>query len=235
MARNVIVTADKVRNRKRTWRIVRISLLLLLLFMIVTFFILRIIYYEGRFTIVLDRGLLEEGLVIFEDERVPRREIFAEPMADMDNISWKWLPDDIGTESSGGAHNRAYNYIAHTFYLENRGTRNLTYWLEVNIDAVTREVDEGIRIKIIHNHEQTIYAKKSRITGLPETVPPITVPFLEDKGDTIILESRPNFGPGDRDRFTIVIWIEGDDPDTLDPMIGGILRMHMRIIGELVN
>ena len=182
-----------------------------------------------------DDRLIGEGLFIYEslDDPTPRRSIAAEPMPDMDNISWKWLPDNIATDFEG-SHN-GNNYIAHTFYIENRGIRNFTYWMEVNLDVVTREIDEGIRIMIFQDFEPTVYAKKNRITGEPETVPPITVPFLEDRDNTIILRERSNFLPGDIDRYTIVIWIEGDDPDTLDPMLGGILRMHMRIIGELVN
>ena len=36
--------------------------------------------------------------------------------------------------------------------------------------------------------------------------------------------------PGDVTRFTIVIWIEGDDPDCIDDYLGGEMEISM-IIG----
>ena len=47
MAKEVIITADKVRKRKIIVRIVKIALLSLLLLLIVLYIILKIIYSEG--------------------------------------------------------------------------------------------------------------------------------------------------------------------------------------------
>ena len=38
--------------------------------------------------------------------------------------------------------------------------------------------------------------------------------------------------PGDIDKFTIVIWLEGDDPDCIDNILGGEIKMHMEIREE---
>ena len=38
--------------------------------------------------------------------------------------------------------------------------------------------------------------------------------------------------PGEIDKFTIVIFLEGDDPDCTDELIGGEMKMHMEIIEE---
>ena len=37
---------------------------------------------------------------------------------------------------------------------------------------------------------------------------------------------------GDIDKFTIVIWLEGDDPDCVDNILGGEIKMHMEIREE---
>ena len=50
-----------------------------------------------------------------------------------------------------------------------------------------------------------------------------------------MLESRQNFSPGDIDKFTIVVWIEGDDPDCTNALLGGELMMHMNITEEHIN
>ena len=41
--------------------------------------------------------------------------------------------------------------------------------------------------------------------------------------------------PGDIDKFTIVIWLEGDDPDCLNNLIGGEIKMHMDIYEEHID
>ena len=48
-------------------------------------------------------------------------------------------------------------------------------------------------------------------------------------------KKREGFKPGDIDKFTIVIFIEGDDPDCLDPLIGGEMKMHMDIKEEHIK
>jgi len=47
--------------------------------------------------------------------------------------------------------------------------------------------------------------------------------------------SKENFKPGDRDKFTIVIWLEGDDPDCVDSIIGGELKLEMNITDEHIK
>ncbi len=54
MASEVIVTANKVKNRKKVSKIVRKALFILLVFLIVLYVVLDIIYSEGRFTVILD-------------------------------------------------------------------------------------------------------------------------------------------------------------------------------------
>ena len=230
MAKEVIITADKVKKRKQFGRIVKISLLVLLLFLIVVYIILKIIYNEGRFTITLDsNATMESGIAIYESLNDPtaKRKLEAEAIMFMDNISWKWLPENIDTEAEG-AHN-GLNYIAYTFYVENQGKQKLNYWYEFIVDAVIKNVDEAVRIMVSINGERVIYAKKNGLSGQPEEG---TVAFVENKEDTIVLQKRANFMPGDVDRFTIVVWLEGDDPECVDSIIGGELKMHMKITEE---
>ena len=49
-----------------------------------------------------------------------------------------------------------------------------------------------------------------------------------------VVEERKNFTPGDKDHFTIVVWIEGDDPDCNNELLGGGIKMHMDITEERI-
>ena len=115
MAKEVIVTADKVRKRKKFGKIIRRSLLVLLIFLVLLYIILEIVYTEGRFTVVLDSNeTLESGLAVFDslNNSHGKRKLEATPIKFMDNISYKWIPENIDTEAEG-SHN-GQNYIAYT-------------------------------------------------------------------------------------------------------------------------
>ena len=47
-----------------------------------------------------------------------------------------------------------------------------------------------------------------------------------------MLEKTEYFKVGDIDKYTIVIWVEGDDPECTDDLIGGEIKMHMTLTEE---
>ncbi len=235
MAKEVVVTADKVRNRKRIAKIVRKALFILLIFLVLLYIILDIIYSEGRFTVILDSNqTLESGLAIFEslNNGHGKRKLQATPIKFMDNISYKWIPENVDKEADG-PHN-GQNYIAYSFYVENQGDEVLNYHYEIIVDDVIKNVDEAIRIRIYRNGEDVTYAKRNFLDNEPEIN---TVPFKDIKNaeGTIVLEKISNFMPDDLDRYTVLVWLEGDDPDCTDALIGGEIKMHMVITEEHIE
>ena len=224
--KEVEVTAKKIKRRKITLKTVKIVGLVLFLVLFVLFLILRVIYNGGKFTITLDPNFaLKTGLIIYEDkeEKRSQRRLFAKEMEFMDNISVKWLPKNVN-EIKDGSHN-GENYLAYTFYIENTGERTIDYWYEIDIDDVTRHVDEAIRILIYRNGRDTLYAKMNGDTNTPEEG---TKAFYSK--DIAVLEERAKMPPNAVDKMTIVVFLEGDDPDCLNPLIGGEIKMHMDII-----
>ena len=47
-----------------------------------------------------------------------------------------------------------------------------------------------------------------------------------------MLEENKEFKVGDINKYTIVIWVEGDDPECVDALIGGEIKMHMTLTEE---
>lgn len=228
MAREVIVKASKISNRKKNYKRTKMILTVILFVLIFCFIILGIVYKGGNFTITLDKRLaLENKLIIYEDSVIKegKRKLSARNLEFMDNISINWLPKNIDTESEG-SHN-GENYIAYTFYVENTGNNTVNYWYSIVMDDVIKNVDEAARIMIYKNGEKTIYAKINSYTSKEEEN---TKAFFSK--DELVLEQRKNFTPGDIDKYTVVIWIEGDDPDCTDNILGGEIKMHMEIREE---
>ena len=219
----------KKEKRKRTRRIAfRVLLGLIVIFMINVYIILSIFYRGENFTVTLDSEYgRDSGLVIYEDrnQKYTRTFLRSKDIDFFTDISVNWLPENIDNEGDGSHNGR--NYIAYTFYAENMGQDTINYWTTIKIDDIVKNVDEAIRVMVFKNGNKVIYAKNNRETGLPE---PDTVPFKNE--DTVMLELSENFKVGDIDKWTVVVWVEGDDPECKDDLIGGEIKMHMTLTEE---
>lgn len=215
----------KKRIRKKVFKILLVTMVL---FLVNIYIILALIYRGENFTITLDSEYgRESGLVIYEELANKHMSTYlrSEDIDFFTDISIDWLPKDIDNEGEGSHNGR--NYIAYTFYAENMGQDTINYWTRIDIDDVIRNVDEAVRVMVFKNGNKVVYAKNSKITGEPE---PNTTPFYNE--DTVMLEVTENFKVGDIDKYTVVVWVEGDDPECLNDLIGGEIKMHMTLIEE---
>lgn len=227
MKSKVKLSASKVKQEKKTNKIFRIVLILIILILLILYFVIGIIYNRGNFSITLDKDLyFESGLMIYDDPeyKVYRSELLAPAPDTFDSMSYKWLPDNLGEEKLG-EHN-GDNYLAYTFLIENTGDKEVNYISRVVIEDVIKNVDEAVRIRVYKGNEYVTYAKLSN-TGEPEED---TVPFLEDK--LVMEEHVENFAPGDINKYTVVMWIEGTDPDCTDNILGGEFKAYMNFSSE---
>lgn len=214
------------KNEKVIW--IRKTLVIMLVFLLIIYFILRIVYDTGRFTITLDSaGDPMSGIIIYEhlEERKSQQTLEAEDIDFFTNISGDWIPKNIANEAEG-SHN-GNNYIAYTFYIENVRDNTINYWYEIIFDDVIKNVDEALRVMVILNDEKTVYAKLNSTTQKPEAN--TTAFFSEEK---VAVACRENLKSKEVDKCTVVIWIEGDDPECIDDLIGGEIKMHMKITEE---
>lgn len=227
----VKVTAEQIEKRKKITKIIRISVLIIFLFLFGVYLVLSLVNNGGNFTVVLSPKLAKDNrLSIYEtkEDFDFHRRLTAKGVDNMDNISIDWLPADIDTEADG-SHN-GDNYIAYSFYVENRGDSAVNYWEEIFIDDVIKNIDEAIRVMVIQNGVRTVYAKENSLTKEAEKG---TEKFYS--ADKIVVRARNDFNPNDVDRYTIVIWIEGDDEDCVNELIGGEIKMHMEITDEIAK
>ena len=230
MKKELKLSSKKMQKEKKLKRNLRIALIIIFFILLLLYFVVGIIYNNGNFSISLDRNLyFDKGLIIYDDPsyKVYRTELYAEAPKTFDDISYKWLPSDI-SEHSGGTHN-GNNYLAYTFYIENQGEEVADYWSEVVIEDVIKNVDDAVRVRIYKNDEYVTYAKMGS-EGVPE---PNTVAFQED--NLVVREHTESFKPGDIDKYTIVLWIEGSDPECTDNILGGEFKVSMQFNSEYVE
>ena len=224
-----VLKSSKVKQKKKLKKRAMLVLITLSFLLLVSYAVVGIIYNGGNFSISLDRNLhFENGLIIYDDPnyKVFRSELLAEDIPEFDNISYKWLPKDI--DNYDGSHN-GDNYVAYTFYIENLGEDICNYWSEILIDDVIKNVDEAVRVRVYKNGEYLTYAKIGR-NGKAEKE---TVPFESET--LIVRELVKDFKPGDKNKYTVVLWLEGSDPDCTDNILGGEIKIHMEFNSEIIQ
>ena len=95
----------------------------------------------------------------------------------------------------------------------------------VDIEEVIKNVDEAIRIKVYHNGIATTYAKPQKDSLESE---PNTTPFYSSK--QVMCIQRDDFTSNEIDKFTVVIWLEGNDPECTNDIKGGKIKFSMNFI-----
>ena len=218
------VKAEKIYKRKFFSRIVKMSLLVLLLFFSILYLILYVVNSNGYFTIKLDKNLKAERHILLSSDSefsAETVEIKVKGLEYMDNITESWIPIDEVIQKEGD--NSADNYIAYTFFIKNDGENKVDYKNKIVIESVIKNVDDAVRVAVFTNGEKKVYAKKAK-DGKEE---PNTIAFLSNH--LIMEQERNGLEPGQIDRYTILVWLEGKDPECIDDIIGGEMKMSMVI------
>ena len=216
----VRTTAKSVRKRNVMLKI-GIIVLLIIILLLGSFYALSVFVNKaGNFTVWIEDG--DMNLITLSDTpdfEVCSTMLEADIIDEMDNITKSWMPDNLADVD--GCHN-GEEYIAYTFYLKNAGINEIDYSSQIDIHAVTLEADNAVRVMVIKNGVETVYAKAQKGSTEPE---PDTVAFLSNT--VVMSDVTETFEPGEVDKYTVVIWLEGEDPECIDNIRGGVVKMSM--------
>ncbi len=231
MTRDVDRLASAHVAKKAYRQKILISTLAIILFS--TMLILLIVFVTGN--ISEQKGMFEiiahnvgNGSISLSNTRD-----FAEPtvnlecttIENMNNISEKRdIPLNI--EDTDGSHNGA-NYFAHTFYLKNSGDAAMSFEERIDIVGKFRGAEQAIRVKVYRDGVPATYAAPAK-DGAPEYG---TVPFVGE--DTVCVNTVSDIAPDEIVKYTVVVWLEGDDPECIDDIKGGFVRFNM--IFKVIN
>lgn len=203
-----------------------VNLALVVLLSIVALIFLLSLFQTGmgNFTISLSRtDLYKYGIELSDnsDFASASSRLEANSIQGATNISVNDLPGNL--DAADGSHN-GQHYIAYTFYVRNNGTTDFNYRYRIDIKETTRELDSAVRLAVYYNGgDRQIFAKRAA-NGEAE---PDTVPFATDT--VVDTGTIMDMKIGSVDKYTVVIWIEGDDPDCTDERLGGVIEMAMSI------
>lgn len=203
----------------------------------------------GEFVIRVDNPA-DDSLQLCDtpDFKNPLVLLKGKPIDQADNISIFDI-DPLVTETDG-PHN-SDNYVAYTFYLRNASMLTTDYQYTLSIRSTSKNVESATWVMLYHNGKQNIYAKNGvdgkaesqssefrfpfnkdaqrpgeQMLELSSGYELRTVPFASDK--MVCTAQRKELTPGEIDKFTVVIWLEGEDPECVDAILGGHIEMMMR-------
>lgn len=186
----------------------------------------------GNFVMTVDPDAFERGIILSSDKefQAPVSRLLANPVVNAKDITYEWLKLNEIADTDGDYVDEDYKYVAYSFYVKNNGKEaaNLTY--QIKITSVYKNVDKAIRILVIEdNIDHVVYQRADErphdysdhyLTNIPKAVN-----FLSDK---IVCERTiPKFRPSQQKRVSVIIWLEGEDPDCTDEILGGMIKLQM--------
>ncbi|MDE6690791.1 MAG: hypothetical protein K2K04_02365 [Clostridia bacterium] len=157
--------------------------------------------------------------------------------------------------------NGRYSFYSFSFWLINKSNRAVDVDMRMDIDSITVgkndsdiHIDEAIRVMVIEGDnpgprlsdntymiykkaEKTEEAEKELTDTLRKVDGYDNTKTISFESDLCIFNNEGDWGiknlvAGETKRFTIVVWLEGWDPECIDPIIGERLKMSMSFTGH---
>jgi len=228
--------AGEIKRYRQEKKIIPIIMGCIALLTVIVYVISLLYTRFGSFTVSVNKfHNLDYGLSLCE------RSDFANPTARLDckaskeitNIDGKML-DDVDLGAIDGEAN-GENYICYTFYCRNTGKETVDYSFSMNIVNMTLDIEAAVRIRHITSLNggkansvdyARAYGVDEYLNPIPESYPRLTTPFKAER--QICYETVNSFNPGDTMKQTVVIWLEGNDKDCVNSIIGGVFKIDMK-------
>lgn len=150
---------------------------------------------------------------------------------DQIDYTYSWLPETIEDGLGDKNDYRRKGYTALSFLLRNESEVPVDLRSTIEMSRVVKGVDSAVRVMVIADGVRKVYAKakeapeedKGKAEDYPEGVISFMSPVIVCE-DTYM--SIPMNGVI---KFTIVIWVEGEDEQCIDEIKGGSMRLFMSI------
>ena len=223
--RKARVTAEEINKYNTRSKILKIFAVATSVLLVIVYLFATLYKESGGFTISVNKHeMVAYGLSLCENKDLKKPTSVLNMRIDQSitNIAESDLPNNLDMIDG---NNSGKNHIAYTFYLFNASeSESVNYEWQIKMRNISNGIDEAIRVKHYINGEPTKYAKTAFDGSGAE---PGTVEFYSS--DVVAMGRVDDFASGEVTKNTIVIWIEGNDPDCLDWIKGGKMSLEMVI------
>lgn len=218
---------------------------------LLTLYIMAAFYTgAGEFVIRVDHPG-DKGLILSDTPDFPEELITLTGTAipEADNISIFDIDREVA--QIDGEHNGS-DYVAYTFYVKNISLNPITYNYNLVIRRATEGIEEAVWVMLYYADKQQIYAMESKSGGAESQQGEYEFPFMEEAKDVsqysydekegiytlttkpfassniVATGQREEIQPQEIDKYTVVIWLEGEDPECINDILGGSIEMMMK-------
>ena len=185
-----------------------------------------------------------------EDFKDPQTRLTAAKPEDVNCISIVDIPTDL--DNYEGSHN-GDNYMAYTFWIRNHGEITVGYEWDLLLKSVKNNIDEALWIVIYDEGKHIIYSKapaghkNEKLAGYEEfplyenSADPndqfyegahgkgIKARAYADPENRIVANGVvEEFEPEEKHKYTVVMWMEGDDPECDNKTLGGSIAYNFK-------
>ncbi len=226
--------ADKMTKEQKRRKRARILMIIIIAIIIILWLLSCLTTQYGDLVVTMDDELATKGLLLSEtkDFADPQIILSGERAEEVYHFTYDWFEAQgvlKDLDNIDGTHN-GKNYFAYSFYMKNNGIETFDYNATLEVTGVSKSCDEAARIMVYKNGEPTIYAKpKLGTKDSPEKIAGANsedaVLFLDN--DTVYTELCTGFEVGQVDKYTVVIWFEGEDSECINDIMGGHMRLAM--------
>ena len=202
----------------------------MIIFGIASALIAIITYYgqnAGNFVMEIDPNAYRRGIVLSADEEFlsPSPRLLSDAIINVRDMTYDWLKIDEAIATDGNYADPDYKYIAYTLYIQNIGDETCDVNMNATIVSLQKGLDGAIRFLVIE--DETLEKMYMR----PDTVETEYVDMPEAEhfvSDITIMNGEiTNFKPYQIKKYTILVWLEGQDPDCTDEILGGRIKLRL--------
>jgi len=205
----------------------------------------------GSFTVQINYNTMQDGFVLSETSDFAQKtgRLISTVVDKVNNITFSDIPKDIDMHDGS---NNGLHYVAYSFYIKNDGDKVGSYEYVLSLTDSAKNADKAIWVMLFEDGHQSIYAKNSadgdeeRLVGYTRE-PPFydcaydrdyqyyktesgtwgirTTPYMDET--TVIEGIVRDVSPGEAHRYTVVLWLEGYDPECTDAIFDGYAKFTM--------
>ncbi|MDD3130160.1 MAG: hypothetical protein PHW21_07305, partial [Candidatus Izemoplasmatales bacterium] len=194
----------------------------------------------GMVTIkVDDTNLIGKSIELSEESTFadPKSTIKGDGILHLSDTSYHFIQNEAFALGDGS--NNGDKYICYSFYIKNSGDETLDYEYSISFPIVTNNLNSAVRVMLITSNEENVETSREIFAKAKEGTQTVAeriayadelydIPDYEEASvfvtDTLVAkETREALGPGQSDRYTIVLWLEGTDSECVDAVIDGTL------------
>lgn len=186
----------------------------------------------GNFVIEVEGGNQRKSIQICENlNGSTSSRLEAPSVSEMTNTTFHRFRDrlDKYKETDGVTIDEDTHIYAYSFYMLNEGAESLKVNATLFYSGVSNNLDKAVRVLTMSSTSDSLacyQAPDEQMTDYGNDYPPVSL-FLGD--GKVYEEEFLSVDPGDIIKYTVLFWLEGNDPDCTDAIRLGKIRFALKL------